>query len=75
MASKGAPEQIAPVDLSTVVFGLIEMRRARQEREERAAFVAVQAILTPAIGVKVSLERFLFLICSLVLIRRLGKYW
>src|SRR5437867_11313083 len=24
------------------------MRRARQEREERAAFVAVQAILTPA---------------------------
>jgi len=53
--------QIAAVDLSTVaniataltvltavVFGLIEMRRARGEREERAAFVAVQAILTPA---------------------------
>ncbi len=34
--------------LIAVVFGLIEMRRARKEREERAAFVAVQAILTPA---------------------------
>jgi hypothetical protein len=34
--------------LSAVVFGLIEMRHARKEREERAAFVAVQAILTPA---------------------------
>lgn len=32
--------------LSAVVFGVIEMRRARCEREERAAFVAVQAILT-----------------------------
>src|SRR5206468_6455233 len=27
--------------------GLIEMRRARREREERAAFSAVQALLTP----------------------------
>ena len=34
--------------LTAVVFGLIEMRRARKDREERAAFVAVQAILTPA---------------------------
>ena len=33
---------------TAVVFGLIEMRRARRDREERAAFVAVQAILTPA---------------------------
>src|SRR5205823_11333761 len=54
-------QQINAVDLSTVaniataltvltavVFGLIEMRHARKEREERAAFVAVQAILTPA---------------------------
>lgn len=54
-------QQIGGVDLSTVanvataltvltavVFGLIEMGRARKEREERAAFVAVQAILTPA---------------------------
>jgi hypothetical protein len=53
--------QIGAVDLSTVaniataltvltavVFGLIEMRHARKEREERAAFIAVQAILTPA---------------------------
>ena len=38
----------APTVLTAVVFGLIEMRRAREEREERAAFVAVQAILTPA---------------------------
>jgi len=29
-------------------FWLIEMRHARKEREERAAFVAMQAILTPA---------------------------
>jgi len=61
MASNKAFEQIGAVDLSTlaniataltvltaVVFGLIEMRRARKDREERAAFVAVQAILTPA---------------------------
>jgi hypothetical protein len=34
--------------LTAVVFGLVEMRRARKDREERAAFVAVQAILTPA---------------------------
>src|SRR6201990_685673 len=61
VASNGPFAQIAAVDLSTVaniataltvltavVFGLIEMRHARREREERAAFVAVQAILTPA---------------------------
>src|SRR5882724_892675 len=30
-----------------VAFGLIEMRRARREREERAAFATVQALLTP----------------------------
>jgi hypothetical protein len=61
VASAKAFEQIGAVDLSTlaniataltvltaVVFGLIEMRRARKDREERAAFVAVQAILTPA---------------------------
>ena len=61
MASNDAFAQIAAVELSTVaniaaaltvltavVFGVIEMRRARKEREERAAFVAVQAILTPA---------------------------
>src|SRR4026207_1901550 len=34
--------------LIAVIFGVIEMRHARKEREERAAFVAVQAILTPA---------------------------
>ena len=34
--------------LTAVIFGLIEMRHARKEREERAASVAVQAILTPA---------------------------
>jgi hypothetical protein len=34
--------------LTAVVFGLVEMRHARKEREERAAFVAVQAILTSA---------------------------
>jgi hypothetical protein len=33
--------------LIAVVFGLIEMRRSRRDREERAAFAAVQAILTP----------------------------
>jgi predicted outer membrane lipoprotein len=61
MASNKAFEQIGAMDLSTlaniataftvltaVVFGLVEMRRARKDREERAAFVAVQAILTPA---------------------------
>jgi hypothetical protein len=61
VTSNDAFEQIAGVNLSTVaniatalmvltavVFGLIEMRRARKEREERAAFIAVQAILTPA---------------------------
>jgi hypothetical protein len=54
-------QQVGALDLSTVaniataltvftavVFGLIEMRRARKDREERAAFVAVQTILTPA---------------------------
>lgn len=30
-----------------VAFGLIEMRRARREREERASFAAVQALMTP----------------------------
>jgi hypothetical protein len=61
VTSKDAFAQIAAVELSTVaniataltvltavVFGVIEMRRARKDREERAAFVAVQAILTPA---------------------------
>jgi hypothetical protein len=61
VTSNEAFEQIGGVDLSTlaniataltvltaVVFGVIEMRRAHKEREERAAFVAVQAILTPA---------------------------
>ncbi len=61
MTSNDAFAQIAAVELSTVaniataltvltavVFGVIEMRRARKDREERAAFVAVQAILTPA---------------------------
>lgn len=33
--------------LTAVIFGLVEMRRARRDREERAAFNAVQAILTP----------------------------
>ncbi len=33
--------------LTGVAFGLIEMRRARQDREERAAFAAVQALMTP----------------------------
>lgn len=33
--------------LTAVIFGLVEMRRARRDREERAAFTAVQAILTP----------------------------
>ena len=32
---------------TAVAFGLLETRRARQERAERAAFAAVQAILTP----------------------------
>ena len=32
--------------LIAVAFGLLEMRRARREREERAAFSAVKAILT-----------------------------
>ena len=32
--------------LIAVAFGLIEMRRARREREERAAFSAVKAILS-----------------------------
>ncbi|PYJ19323.1 MAG: hypothetical protein DME99_12965, partial [Verrucomicrobia bacterium] len=61
MTLNRAFQQIKAVDLSTVanvataltvltavVFGLVEMRHARKEREERAAFVAVQAILTPA---------------------------
>jgi hypothetical protein len=29
-------------------FGVIEMRRVRREREDRAAFAAIQAVLTPA---------------------------
>jgi hypothetical protein len=33
--------------LTSVAFGLLEARRARKERVERAAFAAVQAILTP----------------------------
>lgn len=33
--------------LTGVAFGIIEMRRARRDREERAAFTAVRAILTP----------------------------
>ncbi len=33
--------------LTGVGFGLIEMRRARRDREERAAFAAVQALMTP----------------------------
>jgi len=33
--------------LTAVAFGLLETRRARHERAERAAFAAVQAILTP----------------------------
>src|SRR6202008_3158352 len=52
--------QIVVVDLGTianvstaltvlfvVAFGLVEMRRARLDREERAAFAAVQALMTP----------------------------
>ena len=33
--------------ITGVVFGVIEMRRARRDREERAAFTAVQALMTP----------------------------
>src|SRR5438552_18753077 len=33
--------------LTAVAFGLLEARRAREERAERGAFAAVQAILTP----------------------------
>ena len=33
--------------LIAVTFGLIEMRRARRDREERAAFAAVKALMTP----------------------------
>ncbi len=33
--------------LTGVAFGLVEMRRARRDREERAAFSAVQALMTP----------------------------
>jgi hypothetical protein len=33
--------------LTGVAFGIIEMRRARRDREERAAFAAVQALMTP----------------------------
>jgi hypothetical protein len=52
--------QIVVVDLGTianvataltvlvgVMFGLVEMRRARRDREERVAFAAVQALMTP----------------------------
>jgi hypothetical protein len=34
--------------LTGVGFGLMEARRARQERRERAAFAAVQVIMTPS---------------------------
>jgi hypothetical protein len=30
-----------------VAFGLVEMRRARRDREQRVAFAAVQALMTP----------------------------
>jgi hypothetical protein len=33
--------------ITGVAFGLIEMWRARREREERAAFTAVQALMSP----------------------------
>ena len=33
--------------LIAVIFGLVEMRRARRDREERAAFTAVQALMSP----------------------------
>lgn len=33
--------------LTGVAFGLLEMRRARREREERVAFAAVQALMSP----------------------------
>lgn len=33
--------------LTGVAFGVVEMRRARRDREERAAFAAVQALMTP----------------------------
>lgn len=33
--------------LTGVAFGVIEMRRARRDREERAAFAAVEAFMTP----------------------------
>ena len=33
--------------LTGVGFGIVEMRRARREREERAAFAAVQALMSP----------------------------
>jgi hypothetical protein len=33
--------------LTGVAFGVIEMRRARRDREERAAFAAVRAFMTP----------------------------
>ncbi|MGI8432313.1 MAG: hypothetical protein ACR2MW_08505 [Chthoniobacterales bacterium] len=42
------PFSIAALTVLTgVVFGLNEMRRARRDREERAAFSAVQALMTP----------------------------
>jgi hypothetical protein len=33
--------------IAGVGFGLVEAHRSRGERQERAAFAAVQAILTP----------------------------
>lgn len=33
--------------LTGVGFGVVEMRRSRRDREERAAFAAVQALMTP----------------------------
>jgi hypothetical protein len=33
--------------LTGVAFGVIEMRRTRREREERAAFTTVQALMSP----------------------------
>lgn len=57
---RSLPATLCAMDLSTlanvataltvltgVAFGLIEMRRARRDREERAAFAAVQALMTP----------------------------
>jgi hypothetical protein len=39
-----ANDATAMTVLVGVVFGLVEMRRERRDREERAAFAAVQAL-------------------------------